>query len=114
MRIEGVVAVVTPLPKIEVGYFRLKNARNSSLKRVTSTAKIAIDTLMSSIVVSLCEIPPLPQKKPKKNPFQRERAISHKASTFFRLPLSGRSIIPKLCKKPTKSVKNENSTPSCF
>lgn len=68
MRFKQVVVVATPLPKIEVGYFSLKNARNSSLKRVTNTAKIAIDTLMSSIVVSLCEIPPLPLKNSKKKP----------------------------------------------
>lgn len=99
--------VVTPLPKIENGYFSLKNARNSSLKRVTATAKIAIDKLMSSIVVSLCEIPPLSLKNSKKKPISLKRwAISHKVSTFFRLPLSGRVIISKKYKNITKLSKN--------
>lgn len=99
--------VVTSLPKIENGYFSLKNARNSSLKRVTATAKIAIDKLMSSIVVSLCEIPPLSLKNSKKKPTSLKRwAISHKVSIFFRLPLSGRVIISKKYKNIIKLSKN--------
>ncbi|PAF53246.1 hypothetical protein BKH42_06880 [Helicobacter sp. 13S00482-2] len=84
------VAVVSPLPKTKNGYFSLKNALNSSLKRAISTPKIAMTILNISIADSLCKIPPLSQKIIQKKTHLKKRwAIPHKVLVFLhRLLLS--------------------------